>query len=220
MLVFFKPYRNHLIFIILFSIIGISVFYYITKPKETLPIYTPIDVNPKLVDRSIKHIQRNHKIKSFSLINQNGDTITEKNYKDKIYVANFFFTTCASICPVMTSNMTLLQDQIIDIDDVLLISHSVTPEIDSTHILKKYALNYGINDSKWNLVTGDKKQIYDLARKFYMVAELESDKSFDLIHTESFVLVDKKGRLRGYYDGTDRSQIKKILKDIRVLINQ
>ena len=143
-----------------FSLIAISIFYSILKSKETLPIYQPAQVNSKLVDTSVAHRIKYHTISDFNLINQNGDIITQAFYDDKIYVADFFFTTCQSICPVMTKNMKKVQDKLINDKEILLLSHSVTPEIDSVEQLKRYAISHQINDDKWNLVTGDKKQIY------------------------------------------------------------
>ena len=109
-----------------------------------------------------------HTIADFSLINQNGKTVTQDTYNNKIYIADFFFSTCQTICPIMTDHMVILQNQLKLDPDVMLLSHTVTPEIDSVAQLKKYALNKGVLDSKWNLVTGDKKEIYQLARKSYL----------------------------------------------------
>jgi len=200
-----------------FSIIAISIFYSILKPKETLPIYQPAQVNAKLVDASIAYKIKYHTISDFSLINQNGDTITEEFYDDKIYVADFFFTTCQSICPIMTKNMKEVQDKLINDKEILLLSHSVTPEIDSVEQLKRYAISNQINDDKWNLVTGDKKQIYNLARKSYLAVEDDPLGNYDMIHTENFMLIDKKKQIRGFYDGTLESEIKRLLDDIEIL---
>jgi protein SCO1/2 len=200
-----------------FSIIAISIFYFILKPKETLPIYQPAQVNAKLVDASIAYKIKYHTISDFSLINQNGDTITEEFYDDKIYVADFFFTTCQSICPIMTKNMKEVQDKLINDKEILLLSHSVTPEIDSVEQLKRYAILNQINDDKWNLVTGDKKQIYNLARKSYLAVEDDPLGNYDMIHTENFMLIDKKKQIRGFYDGTLESEIKRLLDDIEIL---
>ena len=156
---------------LVFAIIAVSIFYSILKPKPTLPIYQPAEVNAKLVDTSIVHKIKYHTISDFSLINQNGDTITQDFYNDKIYIADFFFTTCQSICPIMTKNMKEIQDKLINDKEILLLSHSVTPEIDSVQQLKKYEIENNIDENKWNLVTGDKKQIYDLARKSYLAVE-------------------------------------------------
>jgi protein SCO1/2 len=200
-----------------FSIIAISIFYFILKPKETLPIYQPAQVNAKLVDTSIAYKIKYHTISDFSLINQNGDTITEAFYDDKIYVADFFFTTCQSICPIMTKNMKEVQDKLINDKEILLLSHSVTPEIDSVEQLKRYAILNQINDDKWNLVTGDKKQIYNLARKSYLAVEDDPLGNYDMIHTENFILIDKKKQIRGFYDGTLESEIIRLLDDIEIL---
>ncbi len=140
------------------------------------------------------------------------------DYSDKIYVADFFFTTCLTICPIMTDNMGYLQSQLLDDPEVLLLSHSVTPEIDSVPRLKEYALEKGVVDGKWNLVTGDKKQIYELARKSYLAVKTDGDGGpFDMIHTENFILVDKQRRIRGTYDGTKKEDMERLLADLEVL---
>jgi protein SCO1/2 len=163
-------------------------------------------------------VKKYHTIADFSLTNQNGITITQSDYKGKIYIADFFFTTCPTICPIMTKNMAVIQEHISYDDDVLLLSHSVTPVIDSVAQLKKYALEKGVNDAKWNLVTGDKKQIYQLARKSYLAVKSDGDGGpFDMIHTENFILVDKERRIRGFYDGTKTGDIEKLLKDLDIL---
>ena len=204
-------------FITVFGAISITIFYFILTPEKTLPIYQPYDVNEKLVDTSISYISKYHKISDFELINQNGETITQEYYKNKIYVADFFFTTCQSICPIMTKNMLDIQEQLKNDKEILLLSHTVTPEIDSVQQLKKYALENRIDDDKWNLVTGEKKQIYDLARKSYLAVEDSEFGNFDMIHTENFMLIDKKRQIRGFYDGTDKSEIIRLLSDIEIL---
>ena len=204
-------------FITVFGAISITIFYFILTPEKTLPIYQPYDVNEKLVDSSISYVSKYHKISDFELINQNGETITQEYYKNKIYVADFFFTTCQSICPIMTKNMLDIQEQLKNDKEILLLSHTVTPEIDSVQQLKKYALENRIDDDKWNLVTGEKKQIYDLARKSYLAVEDSEFGNFDMIHTENFMLIDKKRQIRGFYDGTDKSEIIRLLSDIEIL---
>lgn len=199
------------------SLIIILVIAQIMTPKKVLNIYQPAQVAPELVDTTLQYVKKYHTIDDFSLTNQNGKTITQKDYKDKIYVADFFFTTCQTICPIMTDHMVKIQQELREDADVLLLSHTVTPEIDSVKVLKKYAVKKGVDDKKWNLVTGDKKQIYDLARKSYLVAKDNPVEEYDLIHTENFVLVDKKKRIRGFYDGTDPEAIEELLKDIQIL---
>ena len=203
--------------ILLFSAAAITLFYTILKPTETLPIYQPAEVNEKLVDTSIIHISKYHKVSDFKLINQNGEEITQEFYKNKIYVADFFFTTCQDICPIMTKNMHLLQEELKEDNDILFLSHTVIPEVDTVQQLKKYAIENKVDDSKWNLVTGDKKLIYDLARKSYLAVEDAEYGEFDMIHTENFMLIDKEKQIRGFYDGTNDLEIERLLKEIEVL---
>ncbi|HPE84346.1 MAG: SCO family protein [Aequorivita sp.] len=217
MLTFFKKYKFFAIFFLILSIIIITVFYQIMIPKKTLKVYQPADVSAELVDTTLQYVKKYHVISDFSLTNQNGKKITQEDYNDKIYVADFFFTTCQTICPIMTDNMVKIQEKLKNDNEILLLSHTVTPEIDSVAQLKKYALEKGVNDSKWNLVTGDKKEIYNLARKSYLVAKDVPYSDNDLVHTENFVLVDKKKRIRGFYDGTDSESIEKLLEDIKIL---
>ncbi|MFD2822412.1 SCO family protein [Lacinutrix iliipiscaria] len=218
MLSFFKDYKYFGIVLGILSIIIISVFYNILKVDKPLPIYQPASVNIELVDSTIQHQKKYHKIADFNLINQNGKAITQEVYKNKIYVADFFFTTCQTICPIMTDHMYQIQKEIINDDDVMLLSHTVTPKIDSVAQLKKYALKKGVNDAKWNLVTGDKKQIYELARKSYLAVKTSgSGDEYDMIHTENFMLIDKKRQIRGFYDGTNPEAISQLIEDIKTL---
>lgn len=218
MLSFFKDYKYFAFVFVLLSIIIISIIFNILDVEKPLPVYQPAMVNSELVDTSIIDVRKYHKIADFSLINQNGKTITQDDYKDKIYVADFFFTTCQTICPIMTDHMYYIQKELKNDSDVMLLSHSVTPEIDSVAQLKKYALRKGVDDSKWNLVTGDKKQIYDLARKSYLaVKDYEYGGQYDMIHTENFMLIDKKRQIRGFYDGTNPDEITRLINDINRL---
>ena len=217
-LTFFKKSKLTIIFLIVFSAITIPVFYHIVQVDKKLKVYNPADVNPSLVDVSIKHITKDHTIADFELINQNGEIITNKNYKNKIYVADFFFTRCTNICISMAYNMSELQEYYKDDTDLMFLSHSVTPEMDSVFVLKKYALDKGVNDKKWNVTTGSKKHIYELARKSYMaVVEAGNGGKDDFIHTEQFVLIDKERRIRGYYDGTEKKDMDKLKKDVVLL---
>ena len=215
-----KRYAPIVITMTVFSAFVVSSFYYVNKPIETLPIYSPSMVSKELVEENIQFIKKYHKIKDFSMKNQNGRIITQEFYNDKIYVADFFFTTCPTICPIMTENMSYVQEKIKNDSDVLLLSFSVTPEIDSVEQLKKYALEKNVIDSKWNLVTGNKKDIYNLARTSYLVAKTNGDGGkYDMIHTENFVLVDKEKRIRGFYDGTNSKEMDQLLNDIKILKN-
>ncbi len=217
MLKFFSKYKFFLVVLLVLSVVIISIIYSILKPTEVLPVFQPAEVNAKLVDSTLHYKKKYHTVGDFSLTNQNGKTITQEEYKDKIYVVDFFFTTCQTICPIMTDHMVQIQEELKNDSEVLLLSHTVTPEIDTVAQLKKYALEKGVKDAKWNLVTGDKKQIYDLARKNYLAAEDAPYSPYDLIHTENFVLVDKKKRIRGFYDGTLAEDIDRLLYDIEVL---
>jgi protein SCO1/2 len=204
MLALLKPYRT---FILLFLIVSIAIFfgiYSLQTPEKMLPIYSPQDVNPELVDSTVQHIGYDHKIANFSFTNQNGKIITQKEYENTIYVADFFFTTCPTICPKMTNNMVWLQNQLKKYPNIKLLSFSVTPDIDTAEVLKKYAKEKGVDETRWNLVTGDKKEIYYLARKSYLAVKTgKPEELYDMVHTENFILVDKNKRIRGFYDGTN-----------------
>lgn len=224
MLNFLAPYKK---FLIIFSILSIVIYlgiYTLLSPEKMLPIYSPRDINPELVDSTVQHIGNDHKIADFSFTNQNGKTITEKDYENKIYVADFFFTTCPTICPKMTDNMVWLQNQLKNYSEVKLLSFSVTPDIDTPEVLKEYALEKGVDDARWNLVTGDKSAIYYLARKSYLAVKTgKPEELYDMVHTENFILIDKNKRIRGFYDGTNLDQptndpktknMKQLLEDI------
>ncbi|MBY8963994.1 SCO family protein [Flavobacterium sp. D11R37] len=225
MLSFFKKYKIFFIVMLVLSAIILALFYDALKPEKSLKIYNPSDVNPELVDTTVQYISRHHKIADFSFVNQNGDTITQEDYKGKIYVADFFFTTCPTICPIMTKNMVWLQDKIKDNPKVMLLSHTVTPEIDSVPVLRAYATKMGAIDGKWNMVTGDKKDIYYIARKSYLAVKTNTvGELYDMVHTENFVLVDTQGRIRGFYNGTNldkevegEKNVKQLLEDINWL---
>lgn len=218
MLSFFKDYKKFAVVFLIISIIIVTIIYNKLNVYQPLPVYQPSMVSADLVDSTLQYQKKYHKIADFSLVNQNGKTITQDDYKDKIYVADFFFTTCQSICPIMTNHMSIIQDKIMDDDEVMLLSFSVTPQIDSVAQLKRYAIEKEVNDKKWNLVTGDKKQIYDLARKSYLAVKTTGDGGpFDMIHTENFMLIDKKKQIRGFYDGTKPDDIDRLLDDIKIL---
>jgi len=204
-----------------FSVIMIYAIHTLLTPEKKLPVFNPADVNPKLVDQSVKHIRRNHRVSEFSLINQNGDTITQEDYNDKIYVADFFFTRCMTICPIMTNNMGKIQEAFKNDDSIMFLSHSVTPGIDSVSVLRDYADKKGVIDRKWNITTGNKKHIYELARKSYFAVLEDGDGGIqDFIHTENFILVDKKRRIRGFYDGTNNEDMERLILDIKLLQNE
>ena len=208
-------FRSKLFFLLLFIFISCD-----EVSKKQLPIYNPTDFNPKLVDKSIRNVSDNHRVKDFNLINQNGIKVSSKDYENKIYVVDFFFTTCPSICPIMTNNMLLIQEEFIQNNDIMLLSMSVTPEIDNVEVLKKYAIEKGVIDSKWNITTGSKKHIYELARKSYFAVLDQGDGDLqDFIHTPNFILVDTKKQIRGIYDGTVENEISRLIQDINILVD-
>ncbi|MDA9184164.1 SCO family protein [Flavobacteriaceae bacterium] len=215
---FFTRYKTFLLFFSGLSAIILYLFFNALTPRKILPIYQPAEVSFELVDSSLQHIKKYHKIADFKLTNQNGQSISQRDYENRIYVADFFFTTCPSICPIMTDNMVYIQQYIMDDENIKLLSFSVTPAIDSVPQLKKYALEKGVIDAKWNLLTGNKKEIYTLARKSYFVVKEDGDGGpHDMIHTENFVLVDPDKRIRGYYDGTSKTAMDSLKLDLVTL---
>jgi protein SCO1 len=219
MLSFIKKYRVIISTLVVISAVVLTLFYTALSPQKNLKIYSPADVNPELVDSTVQDVGNKHRIAPFSFTNQNGKTVTNKDYEGKIYVADFFFTTCPSICVPMGNNMAWLQGQIKDMPDVMLLSHTVTPKIDTVPVLKAYAKKKGVIDSKWNLVTGNEKDIYYMARTSYLAAKTNSSAElYDMVHTENFILVDKKGRIRGFYNGTNLDSLVEGEKNVRQLL--
>ena len=212
-----RVYKPHFLLLILFFFCTLSCN---QISKKELPVYNPSDLNPELVDKSLHNTTENHTVADFDLLNQNGEIVTQEDYKDKIYIVDFFFTNCLGICPIMTDNMVKLQEEFLSNNDIMLLSLSVTPEIDSTSVLQTYASDKGVIDSKWNITTGNKKHIYELARKSYFAVVEQGDGGLqDFIHTPNFILVDKKKQIRGIYDGTKDEEIVRLINDIRILTN-
>lgn len=185
----------------------------------TLPFYDDPSFTPKWLEESSSELQGFHQIPAFSLTNQLGKSITEQDLDGKIVVADFFFTTCPGICPKMTRNMQLVQEAFETDSDILLVSHSVTPEIDQEDVLKKYADNHGVINGKWHLLTGERELIYQLGRQSYFVEEdLGLPKNeMDFLHTENFVLLDKHRRIRGIYNGLNKRSVQQLITDIKSL---
>lgn len=189
------------------------------KETQNLPFYQDATFSPHWLTTNSVEEKEFHRIPSFSMVNQDGDTITDKKLNEKIYVANFFFTTCPGICPKMTNNMTSIQEAFLKDDEIKLLSFSVTPTVDSVSVLKDYAINNDIQSQKWHLLTGNRSEIYDLGRNAYFIEEdlgLEKDKD-DFIHTENIVLVDKNKHLRGIYNGLNKTAISQLIADIHTL---
>ena len=186
---------------------------------EVLPYYQDATFTPQWIEPGSPILDTFHRISPFQLINQDGEEVTEKTFAGKIYVTDFFFTVCPGICPKMTANMSLLQEEFLQDDEVFLLSHSVTPTWDSVSVLKTYANNKGVITNKWHLVTGEQEQIYKLGRRDYFVEEdLGIEKDIDeFLHTENFVLVDKYRYIRGIYNGLNKSSIQQLIIDIKTL---
>lgn len=187
------------------------------KSKRTaLPYYNDARFTPKWLESDNIDLNEFHRIPDFNLINQEGNSISQEDFKEKIYVADFIFTTCPGICPKMTSNMAKVQEAFKADEEVLILSHSVTPEMDSVAVLKQYAEKNGVISGKWHLATGDRDHIYDLGRSFYFVEEDlgELRTADDFLHTENFVLIDKKRHIRGIYNGINATSVQQLIDDI------
>lgn len=187
--------------------------------RISLPFINHPDFTPEWITKKDSNYSSIHQIPSFSFTNQDGATITEKNVAGKIYVADFIFTRCGSICPKMTANMSVLQDRFKNDTDLLLLSHSVIPEMDSVPVLHKYALAKGIISGKWHLLTGKQDEIYSLARQHYFAGDTIGfyQTNNEFLHTENFILVDKHRRIRGVYNGTLPIEMERLIEDINTL---
>lgn len=193
------------------------------KKNQSLPILNPIDLKNELVDSSLQRKGYGHQIQSFEFLNQYGNTITNKDVENSVYVVEYFFTTCSTICPKMNTQMKVLQKKFKGEKNFKILSFTVQPEIDSLPVLKKYAEEYGAENGQWHFLTGNKKEIYTLARKsFFLLKPVEAqnlgDAYTDFIHTNNFVLIDKNKRIRGYYDGTSAKEVEKLARDIQKLL--
>ena len=190
-----------------------------TSRVEYLPYYNEESFAPKWITPGSAEEKAFHKIPDFKLLNQLGDTVSQKTFDNKIYVTDFFFTICPGICPQMTENMSKLQTEFKNSDDVLLLSHSVMPSADSVSVLRRYATEHDVIDNKWHLVTGDKTDIYTLGRDHYFVEnDLGEPKNIDdFLHTENFLLIDKNKHIRGIYNGLNRASIAQLITDVKTL---
>lgn len=187
----------------------------IELPYYNEPDFTPMFIKNKLeVNQKITHV-----IADFSFLNQDSVFINQKRIEGKIHVANFIFTTCGSICPVMTRNMKIVSDSLVSNKDLVFLSFSVTPWIDSPKILKKYKELNNIKNKNWEFLTGTKSVIYKLARQSYFAEEDIgfSKDSTEFLHTEHFILVDKSKRIRGIYNGTLTLEMQQLIDDIKTL---
>jgi len=188
--------------------------------KAPLRVFYPKDLNPKLVDSTLKG-KKDYPLFDYTLVNQLGDSVSQNSYVGKIKVVDFFFTTCRSICPKMTVQLQRVQQAFPDNQDIQLISHTVTPDIDSVAVLKAYSEQYSSNDNQWHFLTGKQETIYNLARKrYFAVVDEPSAEGPDFIHTENIVLVDAQEQLRGFYDGTNPEEIDQLIEDLEWLLTE
>lgn len=186
---------------------------------ETLPFYNGADFTATWIEEGQPAYEQIHTIRPFAFQDQENELVTNKTFEGKVYAANFFFTSCPSICPNMTENLKLVQEAYMEDDEVLLLSHTVMPWVDSIPRLREYANNHDIQSSKWHLVTGAQSEIYELARQSYFAEKemgLDSD-SNEFLHTENVLLIDGKGRIRGIYNGTLRLEMERLIEDIGTL---
>ncbi|MFT5818808.1 MAG: protein SCO1/2 [Crocinitomix sp.] len=218
--------------IILVSGIGVAVFlnmrHYSDDPespfnrneKNRLKVFSPFDINPSLVDSSLQSQKKDHAISNFSLVNQLGETITKADVTGKIFVTDFFFTTCGGICPKMTTQLQRVHKEFLTDPNFLILSHTVNPKIDTVEVMYKYAERFEANHEKWWFMTGTKEALYVMARKSYLIVPDKADPNFDhgdesdFIHTENFVLIDPDGRIRGMYDGTNADEVSELIRDV------
>ncbi len=213
-------------FVILFLVLIVPVIGYLLLKTGTnhyiaLPIYGERYAEERVVDGKTQVDTVYHTIGDFSFVNQNGQTITSADVEGKIKIVDFFFVDCKTICPKMSTQMKRIQEKVKTVDQIVLLSHTVNPESDSVPVMKRYAEEYGAIDGKWHLLTGDKKEIYRIAREGYLVNALQGDGGpDDFIHTELFVLVDHNNRIRGFYDGTSSTSIDTLIDEIKVLMKQ
>lgn len=208
--------------LVLFSLIAAALIisgYFIIRPSDELPIFHPKQIDPRLVDPEVRLRPGEHRISDFRLVDQRGDTITLATVKGRIVVADFFFTTCPTICPKMTGNLERVQAAFKGDGRLAILSHSVTPEMDSVPVLAAYAELHGADPAQWHFLTGDRRQIYALARRSYFACLDEGDGGpQDFVHTENLVLVDPELRIRGFYDGTSPAEADRLIADIRKLM--
>ena len=206
---------------ILLIILTLIIGWYLVIPKEEefeLPVFTPSDLRATLVHPSLVG-KTEHSIPNFTFINQDSLTITEKTIEGKIYVVDFFFTSCPSICIDLTNNLKLVQEAFKDSDDVFILSHSVDPKYDTVSRLKKYGEIHNINSKRWFLLRGTIEQITEMAQLgYFAIAEFKNHTEYELIHTENIILVDQNRQIRGIYNGTSSVDIGYLIADIQKLL--
>ncbi len=218
---------NRIIFLTLFCIIGIVFTYFMIRPsaEEKLPVINPIDLEDEMVDPELLRVGYGHRIGDFRFTDQEGKTITQENVKGKVFVVEYFFTTCKTICPVMNVQMSRVHEKFKEKEKFKILSFTVDPENDTVEQMKRYATTHQVNSDRWHFLTGSRDDLYRLARRSFFVlkpaeAENQGDVGSDFIHTNNFVLVDKQMRIRGYYDGTSAKEVDKLIHDVEILLEQ
>lgn len=220
---------NRFIFLAVFVVVGIGFTYFFVvvpgQKEKPLPILNPVDLEEEMVDPELLRMGYGHKVGDFEFVNQNGKTITSDEVKGKVHVAEYFFTTCKSICPVMNKQMQRVHEKFKKKNDFKILSFTVDPDVDTVAQMKWYAESHGASSKQWHFLTGEKEDLYSLARKSYFLlkpAEAQNlgDAGGDFIHTNNFVLVDRLSRIRGYYDGTDPEEVDQLIHDIDLLLEE
>jgi len=206
-----KVYFWFVTLVILVPLLAFAIVRYIESNKETLPYYGENFVKIKETESS--------KVGNFEFTNQDGLSLDGKFVEGKVWVACYFFTTCQTICPKMISGMADIQEAYREEEGLRMVSFTVDPDVDTPDVLKKYAENRNINTRQWNLVTGDKKELYRYARKELTLLATDGDGGpQDFIHSDRLVLIDQENRIRGYYDGTEPLEVKQLITDIKKLL--
>lgn len=205
----FRPYRQGLVLLaVLLFVAGC-----IARKESPLPVFGEREV--------VGSDTLYHTIADFSFLDQDSSVVTNETYKDKIYVADFFFTSCRTICPIMKTQMLRVYDSLQNDPEVLLLSHTIDPEFDTVGLLRDFANRLGVKSSKWHFVTGNKEDIYKIAQTSYFSTALEDKTEPDgFIHSGAFLLIDKERRIRGKYDGTKEDDVNRLLADIQHLKNE
>jgi protein SCO1/2 len=209
-------------------IISVIVAYFmITGKKNTKApdVLNPIDLNPETVDQDLLQVGQGHKIGEFSFNNQDDQPIGLKDLKGKVFVAEYFFTTCQTICPRMNDQMQRIQQAFKDETNFKILSFTVNPEVDTVEQLKRYAQEHQAIAGKWHFLTGEKTKLYEAARKYFFLlkkseVENQGDVGSDFIHTNNFVLIDREQRIRGYYDGTNPKEVDKLIRDAKLILQE
>ena len=218
---------KRILFLVVFFILGVTITYFMIKPskEKSLPVINPVNVNKEMVDPELLRIGYGHKIGNFSFLNQDGKVVTQQDVKGKVFVAEYFFTTCGTICPIMNVQMQRVHKVYQANNNVRILSFTVDPKVDTVAQMKHYALAHGADAKSWFFLTGTQEKLYELARKSFFVlkpaeTENQGDVGSDFIHTNNFVLVDKEMRIRGYYDGTNPKEVDELIGDIALLVKE